>query len=126
MAAFLPHRDRRRREGRVGEGADGNSDVAGKPFAGPIHGGATHRTEAEGQRIAACGRARPLRRCAGEGDLLAGKARLVAEHGASAPLALEAVAHRYAHGFAFNREVELAAAAGGALGSHGVGSVGVS
>jgi hypothetical protein len=29
------------------------------------------------------------------------------------------VAHRYAHGFAFNREVELAAAAGSALGSHG-------
>ena len=55
-----PTPDRRRREGRVGEGADGDSDVAGKAFARPIHGGAAHRTEAEGQRIAACGRARPL------------------------------------------------------------------
>jgi hypothetical protein len=29
------------------------------------------------------------------------------------------VAHRDAHGFAFNREVELAAAAGSASGDHG-------
>jgi hypothetical protein len=55
VAALLPHRDRRRREGRVGEGADGDGDVAGKAFARPIHGGAARRTEAESQRIAACG-----------------------------------------------------------------------
>jgi hypothetical protein len=51
--------------------------------------------------------------------MIACKARLVAEHGAGAPLALEAVAHRDAHGFAFNRELELAAATGGASSGHG-------
>lgn len=119
MAALLPHRDRRCREGRIGESADGDGDVAREAFARPIHRGATHRTEAERQRIAACGCARPLRHRAGEGDLVAGKARLVAEHGTGAPLALEAVAHGDAHRLAFNREVELAAIAGGVSGGHG-------
>ena len=49
----------------------------------------------------------------------AGEARLVAEHGAGAPLALKTVAHGDAHWLTFNREVELSAAAGGASGGHG-------
>jgi hypothetical protein len=61
-------------------------------------------------------------RVTGEGDLLAAKSRLVAEHGASATLALQAVAHRDARWFALNCKLKLSAAAGGVSG-HGVGSV---
>src|SRR6516165_9001175 len=118
MAALLPHRDRRRRESRVGKGADGYRDVSGKAFVLPVNGRTACRTEMKGQHVAALGYSNPRRSFTCDGDLFAGKARLVAEHGAGAPLALEAVAHGDAHGLPFNREVELAAAAGGASGGH--------
>src|SRR5262249_60588253 len=51
---------------------------------------------------------------------LAEEARLVADHGAGAALALQAVAHGDAHRLAFDGERELAAAAGGAAGGHGL------
>ena len=72
----------------------------------------------KGQRVATFGCSHPHRSLAGEGDLLPAEARLVADHGASAPLALQAVAHRNARWFALNCKVKLAAAAGGASG-HG-------
>jgi len=93
MAALLPHGDGGRGKLRVGEGADGDGDEAGEALALPVDGRAAHRAEVEGQRVAALGRARPGGGAAGEGDLLTGKARLVADHGAGAALALEAVAH---------------------------------
>jgi hypothetical protein len=60
----------------------------------------------------------PRRGLTGEGDLLAAKASLVADHGAGAALALQAVAHRDARWFALNCKLKLPAAAGGASG-HG-------
>src|SRR5262245_59603087 len=78
---------------RVGEIANGNGDVSRKAFALPVDGGAACRTEMKGQRVATFGCPHPRRRLTGEGDLLAAEARLVADRGASAALALQAVAH---------------------------------
>ena len=44
------------------------------------------------QRVATFGCPHPRRRIAGEGNLLAAEARLVADHGTGAALALQAVA----------------------------------
>src|SRR4029077_20044399 len=76
------------------------------------------RAEVEGETVAALGRARPRGRLAGECDLLATEARLVADHSAGAALALQTVAHGDARGLAFDGEVELAAAAGGSATGH--------
>ena len=93
MTRLLPHRDGRRGEIRVGEVADGNSDISEKAFVLPVNGGTACRAEMKGQHVAAFGCPYPRRRFTGDGDLLAGEARLVADHGAGAPLALQAVAH---------------------------------
>src|SRR5262249_20175326 len=114
----LPHRDGRRGEIWVGEVADGNGDVSKKAFALPVDGGAACRTEIKGQRVATFGCPHPRRRPTGEGDLLAAEARLVADRGASAALALQAVAHRDARWLALNRKVKLPATAGGVSGGH--------
>ena len=79
----------------------------------------------KGQRVAAFGCPHPRRRLTGEGDLLAAEARLIADHGAGAALAFQAVTHRDARWFALNRKLELPAAAAGTSGGHGVGSVAV-
>jgi hypothetical protein len=94
--------------------------VAGEAFAFPVDGGAAHRAEVEGKLVAALGRARPLGVLAGERDLIAGKARLVGDDRAGAALALQAVAQGDARGLAFDREMELPAAAGGTSGGHGL------
>src|SRR5207248_7070939 len=62
----------------------------------------------------------PRRRLTGEGDLLAAEARLVADRGASAALALQAVAHGDARWFALNRKMKLPATAGGTSDGHGL------
>lgn len=93
MARFLPHRDLRRGKFRIGEGADGDSDVIGKAFARPIDRRAADRTEVKRHRAAALGLARPRRRLPRDGDLLMPEARLIADHRAGATLALEAMAH---------------------------------
>jgi hypothetical protein len=72
----------------------------------------------KGHRVAAFGCPYPLRSLTGKGDLLAAETRLVADHGARAALALEAVAHRDARRFAFNSKDKLSATAGGASGDH--------
>src|SRR5262249_24529422 len=90
-----------------------------KAFALPVDGGAACWTEMKGQRVPAFGRPHPRRRLTGEGDLLAAEARLVADRGASAALALQAVAHGDARWFALNRKMKLPATAGGASGGHG-------
>jgi hypothetical protein len=54
-----------------------------------------------------------------EGDLLAAEARLVADHGAGAALALQAMAQGDARWFALNRKVKLPAIADGVSGTHG-------
>src|SRR5260370_2977815 len=77
------------------------------------------RTELKGQRVAAFGCPHPRRSLTGEANLLAAKARLVADHGAGAALALQAVTHGDARWFALNRKVKLPAAAGGASSGHG-------
>ena len=64
-------------------------------------------------RVPAIGRPAPLRGFAGDGDLVIAVARLIADHGAGASLAGQAVAHSVARGFAFNRKLELPATAGG-------------
>src|SRR5262249_39101655 len=87
-ACLLPHRDGRRWEIRVGEVAHGNGDVSRKALGLPVDGGAACRTEMKGQRVATFGCPHPRRRLTGEGDLLAAEARLVADRGASAALAL--------------------------------------
>ena len=72
----------------------------------------------KGQRVPTFGFALLRPSLTGEDHLLAGKTRLVADHGAGAALALQAVAHGNARWFALNRKVKLPAAAGGASG-HG-------
>ena len=47
----------------------------------------------KGQCVAAFRCTDPHRGLTGEGDLLSAKARLIADHGAGAPLALQAVAY---------------------------------
>ena len=80
----------------------------------PRRQGAACRTEMKGQRVAAFGWPYPGRSLTGEGDLLAAEARLVADYGARAALALQAVAHGDARWFALNRKVKLPAGTGGA------------
>jgi hypothetical protein len=67
----------------------------------------------KGHRVAAIGRSLPLRGFTGDGDLVIAEARLVADHGAGASLACQAVAHSVPRGFALDGEVKLSAAAGG-------------
>jgi hypothetical protein len=62
--------------------------------------------------------ARLLRLCP-----LAAETRLIADDGASAALALKAMAHGDVRWLALNREVKLPATADGASGGHWVGSV---
>jgi hypothetical protein len=73
----------------------------------------------KGQRVAAFGCPHPRGGLTGEGDLLATEARLVADHGAGAALAFQAVAHGDARWFALNHKVKLPAAAGHASSGHG-------
>src|ERR1700685_3685074 len=108
---------------RVAEVAYGNGDNSRKAFVLPVDGGAAGRTEMESKRITAFGGSHPRHRVAVDGDLLAAEPRLVADDGARAALALQAMAHGDARWFALNREVKLPATAGGASGRHGVGSV---
>jgi hypothetical protein len=56
----------------------------------------------KGQRVSAFSCPPPTRSPTGERDLLSAKARLIADHGAGATLALQAVAHGDARWFALN------------------------
>src|SRR5262245_60355852 len=104
----------------VGAGKFGSAKLTMATATYPgIDGGAACRTEMKGQRVAAFGCPHPRRRLTGEGDLLAAEARLVADRGASAALAFQAVAHGDARWFALDRKVKLPATAGGASGGHG-------
>jgi len=118
VPAFLPNRDGRRWKIGIGEGADGHGNQIGKAGVLPIERGAAHRAEAISKHVPALGRARPLARLTGNGDLVPAKPRLVADHGAGAALALQAVAHGDARGFPLDGDVQLAAAAGGVTGGH--------
>jgi hypothetical protein len=69
-----------------------------------------------GYRVAAFGCPRSRRSLTGNGDLIEAKARLVADHGPGAPLALQAVAQSDARWLALDREVKLPAATGGTTG----------
>src|SRR5215831_11140007 len=120
---LFPYRDGRRREIRIGEVTCGNGDNSRKAFVLPIDSGAAGWTEIESQCVAAFCRPLPRRRFAIEGDLLAAEPRLVADNGAGAALALQAMAHGDARWFALDCEVKLPATAGGASGRHGVGSL---
>src|SRR5262249_62245575 len=100
-------------EFRLAKVPNGKSDVSGKAFVLPEDGGAAWRAEIKGKRVAAFGCPHPRRNFTGDGDLLTGEARLVANHGAGAALALQAVAHGDARWFALNRKVKLPAGTGG-------------
>src|SRR5262249_3602347 len=118
VARFFPNCDCGRGKFRIGESSDGNGDVAWETFTLPAAGGAARRAEVEREHVTALGRAGPRGGHAGNGDLLATEARLVADHGAGAALTLQAMAHGDARGLALDGEVELATAAGGAVGGH--------
>jgi hypothetical protein len=113
VAGFFPDRDHRRGKIRLGKSADGDGDIARKALTLPVDRGAAGRAEVEGEHIATLGRARPGSGLAGDGDLLAVKPRLIADHGTGAALALQAMAHGDARGLTLDGERELAAAAGG-------------
>jgi hypothetical protein len=70
------------------------------------------------QCVAAFGFPCPRSRLTDERHLLTAKARLIANDGTSAALALQAMTHGNARWLALNRKVKLTAAAGGASG-HG-------
>jgi hypothetical protein len=76
----------------------------------------------EGKLIAAFGRPFPSRLFATDRDLLAAEPCLVADDGAGATLALQAMAHRNAQRLALDCEVKPPATAGGAPGRHCLGS----
>ena len=120
VAAFLPHRDGRRWEIRISKGADGDGNQIGKAAIFPIYRGATHRAEAIRQDVAALGRAGPFGGRSADSKLRSAKARLIADYGACATLAFQAMAHGDAHRFAGSKDVELAATAGGLAGDHGL------
>src|SRR5262249_7132945 len=92
MARLLPNREHRRRKIRLGEVADGHGDNSWKGSMLKVDRGAAGRTEMASQRIAAFALSLPRGRGAVEGDLLAAESRKVAEDGAGAALALEAMA----------------------------------
>jgi hypothetical protein len=119
VARLLPDRDGRRGEFRVGEIADGNCDVSGKAVVLPVDCGTACRAEMKGQCVATFGSPRPSRGLTGKGDLVELQTRLVADYGAGAALAFQAVAHGDARWFTLNRQVKLPAAAGGVSGGHG-------
>ena len=77
VARFLPNRDARRRESRVGEVADGNHDGPREAVVLPVNGRPAGRTKMKGQGVAAFSRPRPRCGLAGDGNLLTLKARLV-------------------------------------------------
>src|SRR5262245_52169442 len=118
VSGLFPHRDRRCGKIWLGKGAERYGNVTGKALALPVDRGPACRAEVEGERVAALRLARPGGRLAGERNLLATKARLVADHSTSAALALQTVAHGDARGLALDGEVELAAAAGGSATGH--------
>src|SRR6476646_8505994 len=91
MSGIFPHRDCGPGKIWVGKGADGYGDVTGEALALPVDRGPACRAEVEGETVATLGRARPRGRLAGECDLLATEARLVADHSAGAALALQTV-----------------------------------
>lgn len=70
------------------------------------------------QRVPALGFPAPRRSLSGEGDLPAVEARLIADHGTSAALTLQAVAHGDARWLPLNLKTELPATAGGTSGHH--------
>ncbi len=97
-----------------------------RPLGQPLaHNALRAKRPRKGQGVAAFGCPRPRRSLAGEGDLLAAEACLVADHGAGAALARQAVAHGDARWLALDRKVKLTAAAGGVTDGHGVGSVAI-
>jgi hypothetical protein len=63
---FLPHRDVRRWEIRVGEVANGYGDVSRKTFVLPVDGLAARRTKMESHCVAAFGCSRPCNSLTGE------------------------------------------------------------
>src|SRR6516225_7325322 len=75
VAGLFPNRDRGRGKTRIGEVADGDSNVTGKALALHVYRGAAGRAEVEGNRVAALGRARPRSGFSSEADLLAAEAR---------------------------------------------------
>ncbi len=66
----------------------------------------------KGHPVAALGCPHPCCRVTSDVDLFAGKARLIADHGSGAALALQAVTHRDARWFAFNCQLKLPTASG--------------
>jgi hypothetical protein len=125
VTRLLPDRDGWRGEIRIGEIANGNGNVSRKALALPVNCGTAYRAKMKGQRVAAFGCPYPRRCLAGEGDLLAAEARLVANHSARAALTRKAAAHGDAQWFALDRKVKLSATAGRVSGGHEVGSVAV-
>jgi hypothetical protein len=72
----------------------------------------------KGHGVAAFGRPRLGHAFTAKGDMLEPKARLVADYGPGAALALQAVAHGDARWFAVNCQMKLATIADGASRSH--------
>jgi hypothetical protein len=72
----------------------------------------------KGQAVAAISRPGPRRCLARDGDLLALKARLVADHGSGAALTGQAVTHSDARWLALDHQVQLPATASGASAGH--------
>ena len=118
VACFLPHRDSRWREIRISEAANGNGNISRKAFALPVNCGAAYRAEMKSQSVAAFCFASPRCSLTRESDLLAAEARLVADHSTGAALALQAMAHGYAHWLTLDRKTKVAAATGGVSCSH--------
>ena len=79
---------------------------------------AAYRAEMKSQSVAAFCFARPCRSFTRESDLLAAEARLVADHSTGAALALQAMAHGYAHWLTLDRKTKVAAATGGVSCGH--------
>src|SRR5688500_15428057 len=118
-APFHIDLDRRRRESRIGEGADRDRDHAGPPLDLVEDGNAAGRAEMMAPPIAAVRAAleRPI--FAFDLDLLRREGGVPGEGAAGATLAVETVADRDPHGIALDMGGQRAAAAARVAPGHG-------
>src|SRR5581483_10332212 len=124
VPARFPRGDPRRRERRIGERADRDGD-AGRRLGPPEDRRSAVGAEVERPSLAEVRAPGVLAGAAADRDPLLRPARLEAEGAAGPPLARDAVADRDPERVALDRHAELAAAAGGLAGLHGLDARGL-
>ena len=118
VLVLLPNGTGGSREARVGEGSDGDDGVR-IPLPLVVNDGAAMRAEVKGGLAALLTHADVCGGSAADVDGVPGETGLGSEGAACAPLAIQAVADRNAHGCGGDCSRELAAATSGEARGHG-------